>query len=195
MKKRILFFILFIPIILNGQNDTVFIKKTIYSVLYSQKLEQPLEITYRSTNRQSRVRGKNLNFYLEKGVHTSNNLDYHNNIYDKGHLVPAGSFSDNISNLKETYSFLNCVLQNQYLNRGEWRLLEERERVWDNKEPLTVKIKVIFDQNSTKLSTGATVPSAFIKQIFFERTQKNRCFFFTNEKQIIKWYDCEIKCE
>ena len=190
-----MFFILFIPVILNGQNDTIFIQKSIYSVLYSQKLEQPLEITYRSTNRQSRVKSKNLNFYLEKGIHTSNNLDYHNNIYDKGHLVPAGSFLDNMKNLKETYSFLNCTLQNQFLNRGEWRLLEEQERIWDDKEPLTIKIKVIFDENSIKLPTGATVPSAYIKEIFFEKSKKNKCYHFTNEKQILKWYKCEIKCQ
>ena len=177
------------------QSDIVFIKKSIYSVKYSQRLEQPLEITYRSTNRKSKVRNKNLNFYMEKGVHTSNNDDYHNNIYDKGHLVPAGSFSDNISNLRETYSFLNCSLQNQYLNRGEWRILEERERVWDNYEPITVTIEVLFDENSIKLSSGATVPSGYIKRIYFENSRELICFYFKNDKPHLKWYQYKINCE
>jgi DNA/RNA endonuclease G (NUC1) len=177
------------------QNDIIHVNKSIYSVTFSQKLEQPLEVIYRSINRKSKVRNKNLNFYLEKGIHTSSNADYHNNIYDKGHLVPAGSFSDNISNLRETYSFLNCSLQNQYLNRGEWRLLEEQERIWDDFEPLTVTIEVLFDENSVKLSSGATVPSGYIKQIYFENSKKLMCFYFKNETPKLKWYQHKINCK
>jgi len=195
MKKINIILLLLLFSTSNLNKDIIFIEKKIYTVKYSQKLEQPLEITYRSVNRRSKVKNKNLNFYLEKGVHTSNNSDYHNNIYDKGHLVPAGSFSDNISNLRETYSFLNCSLQHQDLNRGEWRLLEEQERIWDNYEPLTVKIEVIFDENSVKLSSGATVPSGYIKYIYFENTKKHMCFYFKNEKPKLKWYQHKINCE
>jgi DNA/RNA endonuclease G (NUC1) len=191
------YLILFICLLMMSQtqNDIIHVNKSIYSVIYSQKLEQPLKVIYRSINRKSKVRNKNLNFYMEKGVHTSSNSDYHNNIYDKGHLVPAGSFSDNISNLRETYSFLNCSLQNQYLNRGEWRILEERERVWDNYEPLTVTIEVLFDENSIKLSSGATVPSGYIKRIYFENSRELICFYFKNEKPNLKWYQYKINCE
>ena len=59
-------------------------------------------------------------------------------------------------NLTQTFTYLNCALQNQYLNRGEWRLLEEQERVWDDKEPLTVIIKIILIKiiNNTSKSIG-----------------------------------------
>jgi hypothetical protein len=195
MKKINIILLLLLFSTSNLNEDIIFIEKKIYTVKYSQKLEQPLEITYRSINRKSKVKNKNLNFYLEKGVHTSNNADYHNNIYDKGHLVPAGSFSDNISNLRETYSFLNCSLQHQDLNRGEWRLVEEQERIWDNYEPLTVKIEVLFDENSVKLSSGATVPSGYVKHIYFENSKKHMCFYFKNEKPKLKWYKHKINCE
>jgi len=177
------------------QNDVIRINKSIYSVMYSQKLEQPLEVIYRSTNRPTKIKSKKINFYSEKGVHTSNNDDYVNNIYDKGHLVPAATFSDTITNLRETYSYLNCSLQNQYLNRGEWRSLEEQERLWDDIEPLTVKVTVLFDENSIKLSTGATVPSGFKKEIFFEKSKKYKCYYFSNEKPKLKWYKHNIICE
>jgi DNA/RNA endonuclease G (NUC1) len=195
MKKINIILLLLLFSTSNLNEDIIFIEKKIYTVKYSQKLEQPLEITYRSINRKSKVKNKNLNFYLEKGVHTSSNADYHNNIYDKGHLVPAGSFSDNISNLRETYSFLNCSLQHQDLNRGEWRLVEEQERIWDNYEPLTVKIEVLFDENSVKLSSGATVPSGYVKHIYFENSKKHMCFYFKNEKPKLKWYKHKINCE
>ena len=89
-----------------------------------------------------------MDFYIEKNIKTSDAEDYKSNIYDKGHLAPAASFSDNMENLKQTFSYLNCALQHQDLNRSEWRLLEEQERFWDDKEPLTIKIDLIFDKNT-----------------------------------------------
>lgn len=174
--------------------DIVNIKKSIFEVKYSQKLEQPLMLTYRSTNRPTNVNRGSMDFYTEPGVHTSDAADYAKNIYDKGHLAPAATFSDNLDNLKQTFTYLNCALQDQYLNRGEWRILEEQERVWDDAEPLTIKIELVFDDDSKKLPTGATVPSALEKHIYFEKSKKYKCYYFKNEKPTKKWVDYEIKC-
>jgi DNA/RNA endonuclease G (NUC1) len=81
------------------------------------------------------------------------------------------------------------------LNRGEWRLLEEQERVWDDKEPLTIKIDLIFDKNSQKLSTGATVPSFFVKHIYFDKSKKWTCYKFENKKPVKKWAEHQITCK
>jgi len=174
--------------------DIVHVKKSIFEVKYSQRLEQPIELTYRSTNRPTNVNRGSMDFYTESSFHTSDAADYARNIYDKGHLAPAATFSDNMENLKQTFSYLNCALQDQHLNRGEWRLLEEQERVWDDKEPLTVKIELIFDDKSIKLPTGATVPSGLEKHIYFETSGKYKCYFFKNEKPTKKWTEHEIKC-
>ena len=48
-------------------------------------------------------------------------------------------------NLKQTFSFLNCAPQEQNLNRGEWRLLEEQERVWDDEQNLTITVELIWE--------------------------------------------------
>lgn len=172
--------------------DTIRIKRSVYEVLYSQKLEQPLILQYRSTNRPTNVNRGSMDFYTEPGIKTSDAADYAKNIYDKGHLAPAATFSDNLENLKSTFSYLNCVLQNQYLNRGEWRLLEEQERKWDDSEPLTILIKIAFVEPIQKLSTGASVPTYFMKHIYFENSKKWRCFVFTNEKQKTSWQSLEI---
>jgi hypothetical protein len=87
MKKINIILLLLLFSTSNLNEDIIFIEKKIYTVKYSQKLEQPLEITYRSINRKSKVKNKNLNFYLEKGVHTSNNADYHNNIFQIIYLI------------------------------------------------------------------------------------------------------------
>ncbi len=126
MNKFLLGLLLLVSFSLSAQNITI--KNNVFEVLYSQDLEQPLIIKYRSTNRPTNVNRGHMDFYKEKDIKTSDGEDYKGNIYDKGHGAPAATFSDNIENLKQTFSYLNSIMQDQYLNRGEWRLLEEQER-------------------------------------------------------------------
>jgi len=197
MKKLYILTISFLFILLVSfyqQQKVVSVKNNVFSVIYSQKLEQPLMVTYRSTNRPTNVNRGSMDFYTEQKIHTSDDADYAKNIYDKGHMAPAATFSDNMDNLKQTFSYLNCALQNQYMNRGEWRILEEQERLWDDKEPLTIKVELVFDNKSVKLPTGATVPNAFKKHILFEKTNKYKCYYFTNNKPTKTWQEHEITC-
>ena len=175
--------------------DTVRVKNNVFEVLYSQKLEQPLWIRYRSINRLPKVNRGVMDFHPEKKIHTSDAYDYVNNVYDKGHGAPAASFSDNMNNLKQTFSYLNCILQNQYLNRGEWRLLEEQERKWDDKENLTIIIKVFFDDPVKRLKTNVAIPSHMEKHIYFEKQKVWKCFVFLNEKPQYRWDKLNMVCE
>ena len=175
--------------------DTVRVKNQVFEVLYSQSLEQPLWLKYRSTNRPTNVNRGTMDFYTEKNIKTSDANDYAKNIYDKGHLAPAASFSDNMENLKQTFSYLNCMMQDQYQNRGEWRLLEEQERKWDDVEPLTIIIKVFFDKVPKRVPTNAAIPSHMQKHIYFEKSNKWKCFVFLNEKPKFKWSELEMICD
>jgi DNA/RNA endonuclease G (NUC1) len=167
------------------------IKTPIFTVLYSETKEQPITLTYKSSNRPKNVDRGSMNFYKVNGYHTSDNADYYRNVWDKGHLAPAATFSDSMENLKQTFSYLNCALQNQYLNRGQWRLLEEAERNWDNNEELVVKIDIKFSDSI--LPTGATLPKTFIKHIKFTKSNVYRCFSFPNERPIKDWEEYEVK--
>jgi endonuclease G len=193
--KRILLSIivtLFVTLSLSAQQN-VQLTNQVFQVIYSQQLQQPIELIYRSTNRPTNVNRGSMNFYTEKGIITSDGADYKSNVYDKGHLAPAATFSDNMENLKQTFSYLNCALQDQYMNRGEWRLLEEQERKWDDVEPLTIKVELVFGPKSTKLPTGATVPTDMVKHIHFEKSNKWRCFSFPNSKPTKPWEQHEVK--
>ena len=170
------------------------VKNQVFTVTYSQSLEQPLELTYRSTNRPTNVNRGSMDFKTVPNIRTSNSEDYAKNVWDKGHLAPAATFSDNMENLSTTFSYLNCALQNQYLNRGEWRLLEEQERKWDDKENLTVKITLDFDKSCLVIPTGATVPKGFTKHIYFETTKRWECYYFPNDRPEKKWGEHKIKC-
>ena len=194
MKKIvILFSFLILSLVSFGQN--VRIKNDVFEVLYSQSLEQPLIIKYRSLNRPTNVNRGAMDFYKEENIKTSDADDYKANIYDKGHGAPAATFSDNIVNLKQTFSYLNCIMQDKYLNRGEWRLLEEQIRKWDDTENITVLIKTFFDTPAKRVATGAAIPSHLQKHIYFEKQKKWKCFVFLNEKPKYKWDELEMICE
>ena len=195
MKKLLMLFTLLVISVITTAQDTIRVKNNVFETLYSQSLEQPLWIKYRSINRPTKVNRGTMDFYTEKGIKTSDAADYKANIYDKGHGAPAASFSDNMENLKQTFSYLNCILQDQYLNRGEWRLLEEQERKWDDTENLTVIIRVYFDTPVKRIPTNAAIPSYLEKHIYFEKSNKWQCFVFLNEKPKFKWQELNMICE
>ena len=194
MKKLFTLFTLLVIGVITFAQDTVRVKNNVFEVLYSQSLEQPLMIKYHSTNRPTKVNRGAMDFYKEPNIKTSDADDYKANIYDKGHGAPAATFSDNIENLKQTFSYLNCILQDQYLNRGEWRLLEEQERKWDDTENLTVVIKVLFDKPVKRIPTNAAIPSVLQKHIYFENQKKWKCYVFLNERPKYKWEELEMIC-
>jgi endonuclease G len=195
MKKILVLLVGFFITTTSFSQDTVRVKNNVFEVLYSQSLEQPLWIKYRSTNRPTNVNRGHMDFYKEPNIKTSDADDYKANIYDKGHGAPAATFSDNMENLKQTFSYLNSIMQDQYLNRGEWRLLEEQERKWDDTESLTVIIKTFFDKPVKRVSTNAAIPSYIQKHIYFEKQKIWRCYVFLNEKPKFKWEQLDMLCE
>lgn len=173
--------------------EEVIIKTDIFTVTYSETKEQPILLTYRSSNRVKNVDRGSMDFYTEDEYHTSDKHDYYANVWDKGHLAPAATFSDSKANLKQTFSYLNCALQNQYLNRGAWRFLEEQERKWDDTQELIVTVYIQFSDSI--LPTGAKIPSNFTKQIFFTNDNKYRCYSFPNQRPDKNWEEYLINCK
>jgi len=173
--------------------DEVIIENEVFKVWYSEVKEQPKKLVYTSTNRIKNVDRGSMNFYTEGEVQTSNNADYYRNVWDKGHLAPAATYSDSMENLKQTFSFLNCALQDQYLNRGEWRLLEEQERKWDDQSNLTITVELVWDEGFEILPTGGHVPTDMIKHIKFDKDNTWRCFEFPNSKPLVGWEEVEVK--
>ena len=180
--------------IIEGElRDEVIIENGVFKVWYSEVKEQPKKLVYTSTNRVKNVDRGSMNFYTEGEVLTSNNADYYRNVWDKGHLAPAATYSDSMENLKQTFSFLNCALQDQYLNRGEWRLLEEKEREWDDQSNLTITVELVWDEGFEILPTGGHVPTDMIKHIKFDKDNTWRCFEFPNSKPLVGWEEVEVQ--
>ena len=62
-----------------------------------------------------------MDFYVPKGVYTSDNYDYKNNAWDKGLMAPISAklLLTLRKNLKQHFLHLNCSLQFDKLNRME----------------------------------------------------------------------------
>jgi endonuclease G len=179
--RLVLFTLIFIPLFSLAQiRDSVYVKTEIFDVVYSEKLQQPKWVEYTVLCHDGKISRKGLDFYPVKGIVTSTNEDYENNIYDKGHLAPAADFNCNQDYLKQTFSYLNCVLQHEKLNRGAWRLLESHERELAKQYKVSVEIRMYYSKNSKVLTTGATIPDSFTKTIMYNN--KKEKYFFKNEE-------------
>lgn len=180
MKKFLL--ILLLPLVGFGQlRDSIYVKTDIYEVMYSETLEQPLWVKYQVLCTGAGASRKGMDFYTDKTIHTSDAKDYAFNVYDKGHCAPAADFNCNREMLFKTFSYLNCTLQNERLNRVHWRLLEDYERLLAYTEgPVYVEIRMVFDRNPRRVDAGAAIPTAFCKII--KTKNKTLKFFFKNEQ-------------
>jgi endonuclease G len=179
MKKILL--LLLLPLLSFSQlRDSVYVKTDIYEVMYSETLEQPLWVKYQVLCTGAGASRKGMDFYVDKNIHTSDAKDYEKNEWDKGHVAPAADFNCTKEMLYKTFSYLNCTLQHEKLNRVHWRLLEDYERLLAYVEgPVNVEVKVIFDKTPKRVPTGAAIPMAFQKTIITKT--KTIKFYFKNE--------------
>ena len=179
-----------------GQDRTdVRIKNNVFSVSYNETLEQPNCVEYEVRNITKKFDRGSMDFYTPKNVYTSDNEDYKNNVWDKGHMAPAAAFTDTKENLKTTFSYLNCSLQFDKLNRGAWRELEAQERAWA-KQFGTLKVRIVlhFKPNHLVLPTGGHIPNGYWKHITFPNGNRE-CFYFPNSVPKKHWSEYEIQCE
>lgn len=167
-----------------------------FVINYSQYLEQPVTVSYRVACTDGTASRKGLDFHGEEGIHTSDNNDYYSNVWDKGHMAPAASFNCTDDMLWETFTYLNCALQHEKLNRGIWKELEERERYMSDwvGEMAYVYIEVDFDQIIERVPAGAAIPRGFYKEILFGDYRE--CYWFANaipESSELDDYKCECR--
>jgi len=160
MKKLILFLL---PVLSFSQVITT----DIFTVEYDQQKEQPLWVEYTVQCPNGQASRQGMDFWVPEGIDTSDDADYKNNIWDKGHLAPAAAFSCDREMLYKTFSYLNSALQHEGLNRGQWSRLEAFERDAANffGKEVKVRVDVLFQGKLDLLPTGATVPSGFRKTI------------------------------
>ena len=109
MRNLVLTFLSFVLVNTLLSQPNIGIDTDIFSVRYSSKLEQPLFLTYTVLCPNGDASRSGLDFRRYEGVHTSDNEDYRNNEWDKGHLAPAAAFNCDRDMLKQTFTYINCA--------------------------------------------------------------------------------------
>ena len=184
MKNLLLTLLLTLPLFVFSQKalrDSIYIKTDMFEIVYSEKLQQPKFIRYTVQCPNGSAPRKGMDFYTCDSILTSDDKDYANNPYDKGHLAPAADFNCTKELLFKTFTYLNCSLQQENLNRTTWRLLEVREReLAKTNKSVIVEIRCVYSTKSIVLPTGATVPDGYYKTIKYGN--KIEKYYFKNEK-------------
>ncbi len=184
MKLNLLLFLLISLSVCSQKKlrDNVVVKSNIFEIVYSERLEQPKSIKYQVLCPFGKVPRTGMNFYTNDSIKTSDDKDYKNNVYDKGHMAPAADFNCTKEMLHSTFSYLNCSLQNRDLNRTTWKLLEQYERDLSRVYKVFVEIRCVFSSTSIKLPTGACIPIGYFKTIKYNN--QSEVYFFRNEKPL-----------
>jgi len=180
MKQSL--FMLFVLLSLNTfaqLRDSLWYTTPYFKIAYSEILEQPRYVEYSVAWPNGTASRSGMDFYVEKGIKTSDHKDYEYNEWDKGHMAPAADFNCTKDMLWETFTYMNCALQHQSLNRGVWKYLEARERELAKQYPtVKIKIRVVFDKKPVKVVGGASIPKGFYKEISYGNIRE--IYYFPN---------------
>lgn len=194
MKRVCLFSLLlvFYSVVSFAQvKDSVNFNTPYFDIWYSESLEQPIYAYYRVVCPTATTSRSGMDFYIEPKLHTSDDADYVNNVWDKGHLAPVGSIRCDKNMVHATFTYANCALQHYKLNRGVWRSLEAYEqRLAQQYDEVYITIRVVFDANPQRVATNAAIPKGFYKTIIYyntgNKTKYKETYYFPNTEPVSK---------
>jgi len=167
---------------INSNSQNTLVKNDVYEVLYSETLQQPINISYeypmynlypdpvelKYTLVVNKVQypdsSKNTNEWQVTTNIVSSDKDDYSLPYHRGHIVPAASFKY-AEHQRFIYSYLNCAIMHKDLNQGVWKTLENRERKLSEDYSVKVTVTLLFSGKSNTVDAGATIPSSFKKII------------------------------
>ncbi|MFT5673900.1 MAG: endonuclease G [Polaribacter sp.] len=166
----------------------VVINHKYYSLSYSEEDEQAEWVAYKiisnKLNNISRTNNFKVDPYIQSG--SSQIYDYQGSGYDRGHLAPAKTMSQNKTSMSESFYMSNISPQNPGFNRGIWKKLEEKVRYWASmNDSLLVVTGPILERPIDIIGDNdVTVPRAYYKTILCFKGDiiKGIAFIIPNQK-------------
>lgn len=107
--------------------------------------------------------------------------DYSRSGYDKGHLCPAADQKWSADAMNDCFVMTNIVPQDHALNAGAWNTLENKERLWAQRDSALIIVAGPLYSPSDKKRIGTTkvrVPGACFKVIAAPYTNPPRGIAF-----------------
>lgn len=126
-----------IPAPLKGINETI-LKRKGYTVSYNRTLNLPNWVAWELNRDKLIERESRTDKFLpdpdlpESEAVTTD--DYKGSGWDRGHMCPAADNRWHWRAMQESFYMTNICPQHHNLNRGDWKELEDRCRVWAEQE-------------------------------------------------------------
>lgn len=149
----------------------VIINHFAYSLSYNQQYKQANWVAYLLTKEHltNKVTTRKNNFKKDPlvTIGSSDNLDYKNSGYDRGHLAPAADMLWAKKAMEESFYYSNMSPQVHAFNAGIWSKLEDQVRAWAiNYDSLYIVTGPVFTQNQTTIGYNqVAVPTSFYKVV------------------------------
>ena len=203
MKKILVTFLLLLTLgNVSAQipKDTITLKHSGYTVLWSSTLDYPLLVQWWDTKERcdcERIPRKDqfaADPLLKKETDIQHEYDSANKTqkaknlkgFDRGHMTPAADNqcplkSKNVTAKKlqeECFYFTNMAPQYHSLNAGDWKKLEERTRELTT---LNDSVYVWCGSVGTQMTIdGLHIPTKCWKVIYIKKTKTYECYIFNN---------------
>lgn len=156
-----------IPSRLNDRKEQI-IKHLGFTVSYNEKLLIPNWVAYKLTREMVRGTVKRTGDFIPDPLvrgGSATKYDYSYSGYDRGHMAPAGDMKWNRQAMIESFYLSNICPQNNNLNGGDWRILEEKVRSWAEQYGTIYVVcgPVMADKYKTIGENRVAVPAGFFK--------------------------------
>lgn len=181
--------LLVLSFLFSNSQDTVRIKHTEYTTVFSKSLKYPVLVQWWTTKAKVSCAAplKRVDsFGPDPMLVSETNLlaDYKGSGLDRGHVTPA---ADNLCNgpkvMAECFYFTNMIPQYHALNAGDWKTLETLTRtIAAEKDSVMVWAGAIGTQSKIG---RVSVPVKCWKVIYVKKDKTYHCYVFNNivEKQ------------
>ena len=150
----------------------LYLHKTGFSLGYSNKKRQAIWVAYilSADNLQTKQFARKDRFNVDPAIKffPVYPKDYAKSGFDKGHLAPAADMTYSIKSMNNSFLMTNISPQIPGCNRGIWKRLESKVRLWAKREKrLYVITGPVFSDTPSMLGkTKIPVPVAFFKVVF-----------------------------
>ena len=184
MKRFFLIFTIILLSIISKSQDTIRLKHTNYTTVFSKSKHYPVLIEWWLTksmvNCSLPLKRKD-NFQPDPLLSNETNLsnDYKGSGTDRGHMMPAAENLCQTPKIQdECFYFSNMSAQYHSLNAGDWKSVETMEREYAKKED---SIHIWCGNIGVAKKIGqVSVPKQCWKVIYFTKSKEWMAFLFDN---------------
>lgn len=162
-----------LPESLKGTRSELILKRMGYTVSYNMEWNLPNWVAWElNADKLVEREGRSDRFLpdpdlMEHEAVTTD--DYKGSGWDRGHMCPAGDNRWHWKAMQESFYMTNICPQDHNLNRGDWKELEEKCRVWAKEEgPLYIVCgPILYNRKHQTIGKEHTVvvPEAFFKVV------------------------------